>query len=172
MRKVVAVAAALTSLLVGTATANAAPDPGADDTLVTGEGYQDLRLGMSEQDGLATGRLTEFVWDDGNCDWYHTVYRPNDWKAAVFSHTDGLVDVRTPPEAHTPAGITTGSTVAQLKAAYPNVKQYRNGYTATVPGYSDRFYDFWIEGDDPYPNDYPADAKVVQINLDLVNAYC
>ncbi|MEC3977845.1 hypothetical protein [Amycolatopsis sp. H20-H5] len=139
--------------------------------VLSGDGYHGLKLGMSEAGAKNSGVLLGTPWDDGTCDRYQTVDRPDDQRAVALSHQLGVVEERAPRSARTPEGIGAGSTVAQIKRKYADAQSYRNGFTARVPGYADRFYTFWVEGSDGSGN-YPDSAKVTDIALSSVSFDC
>jgi hypothetical protein len=105
------------------------------------------------------GRLKGLTSNDFGCATYSTVDLPDDPWAAVFSRENGLNLLRVPSYVHTPEGIGSGSTVAEVLATYPDANEYRNGFVASVPGYTDRAYDIWT--DDPGS----PDAKVTQLGI-------
>lgn len=81
-----------------------------------------LALGMSEADALNTGSLVEPGTPSGSCTTYATTTVP-DSDAAVISKANGIVRLTLPSYAKTQRGITAGSTVADVKAAYPTATQ-------------------------------------------------
>jgi hypothetical protein len=87
--------------------------------------FGSLALGMSEADALATGSLIEpssAADPENRCKAYATKSVP-DANAVIISPVRGIVRITVPGYAKTPKGITVGSTVDQVKAAYPNATQ-------------------------------------------------
>ncbi|MFC3899188.1 hypothetical protein ACFOWZ_47650 [Lentzea rhizosphaerae] len=87
--------------------------------------FGSLKLGMSEADALATGSLIEpssAADPENRCKAYATKSVP-DANAVIISPVRGIVRITVPGYAKTPKGITVGSTVDQVKAAYPNATQ-------------------------------------------------
>lgn len=148
------------ALLIGGLT----PASAAGDVL-TPEGYHRVKLGQSEAKALRTGYLSGDGWDDGACNRYATVDRPDDEYRVAISHENGVVRVRVPEQVRTYEGIGVGSTVAEVKETYDGVWEYRRGLSVPVPGYDDRSYEIWIE--DLYNEDgsYRDDAHVIQLGL-------
>lgn len=158
------IAVACTSVLVG-GVAHASPTADVLDA----DGYHGLKLGMSDAGALSTNQLGPLDRSDQWCNRYRTVDRPADGRSVAISHKFGVVILRVPDSVRTPEGIGTGSTVAQLKAAYPGATDYRYGFAIPVPGYADRFYDFWVDSNQmPYPDS----AKVIQLGLDSYSSDC
>lgn len=84
-----------------------------------------LALAMSQADALATGSLVEPsspADPEGRCVAYATTTVP-DGKAVVISPARGIVRITLPGYAKTQKGISAGSTVADVQAAYPTATQ-------------------------------------------------
>jgi hypothetical protein len=112
---------------VVTATVTNPPAPLAvmkpDDRL----GYGALKLHMTLEEARATGQ-TDLTWEDAGdspC--------VADGKVTI-SRKQGVVGIFLPAEAKTSKGIGIGSTVADVKRAYPDATEYRGGWTAAVDG--------------------------------------
>lgn len=148
-RAAVGAVLAVTAVL-GTGVAQAATDNagGQANAPVFGPaGYQGLRLGQSEAQGVATGELGA---PDGSSGTGCTTYQLRDWPgfperidgAVIISDTQGVVGIWAYPGVRTPQGIGLGSTVAEAKKAFPG---YADNYDyvadeAPVPGNPAAFY--------------------------------
>ncbi|MET9627449.1 hypothetical protein ABZX92_08290 [Lentzea sp. NPDC006480] len=90
-------------------------------------GYGALKLGMSLDEVRAAG-LTTLTWEsdgDANC--------VADGSLAI-SKKFGIVRISLPADAKTSKGIGAGSTFAEVKAAYPDAREYRDGWSTTLSG--------------------------------------
>ncbi len=140
------------SLLVSGATAATAQ---ADPTLGP-YGYGAIKLGMTVKQAKATGLFKKFVRDSQGClEGYlkkfptrkgpygleYDVYFSSDKKVGSISARKGMT---------TPEGIKIGSTLRQLKAAYPRMKQhignhpYDSYYSINVPANKKAEYTFGV----------------------------
>lgn len=87
-----------------------------------------LALAMSQADALATGSLVEPsspADPEGRCVAYATTSVP-DSNAVIISPARGIVRITLPGYAKTQKGISAGSKVADVKAAYPTATQSGN----------------------------------------------
>lgn len=101
-------------------------------------GYGALKLGMTLDEARAAG-LTKLTWGsdgDGTC--------VTDGKITV-SKKYGVVMITLPADAKTSKGIGVGSTYGDVKKSYPDARDYRGGYTASIDDAS--HYSFL--GDEP-----------------------
>lgn len=114
--------------------------------------YGKLTIGMTRSQAMATGMIQSSSWTTGDCT-FHSFYpgvQATYGNYVVISDKYGVVDITPPPAAkvHTPAGVGIGSTIAQLKAAYPAVTQGGMGYekfwTIPVPN-TDNIYTFVVD---------------------------
>ncbi|MCP2244725.1 hypothetical protein [Lentzea aerocolonigenes] len=110
---------------VETATVTNPPKPQADGR----PGYGALKLGMTLEEARATGQ-TSVSFDALGC--------ASDDRVAI-SKKQGVIRISLPAEAKTSRGIGIGSTVAEVKKAYPNAEEYRAGFAADVDG-----YEYWF----------------------------
>lgn len=122
-------------------------------------GYGPLVLGMSLDAAVATGALGEALWDNGIC----TRYPINGGGQVLVSHAYGTTAISAGPSARTPEGIAFGSTVADVRAAYPAATDYRYGVTAGA-------YQFYVEG--PEQEVYPDDLAVIDMRIDQAATDC
>ncbi|MFD9887886.1 hypothetical protein ACFWY9_00990 [Amycolatopsis sp. NPDC059027] len=106
------------------------------------DGYKAVKLGMSEEEAVATGELIRRtdVPSTEYCGWYALKDWPGgpgaEGAGVVVSPTYGVVAIWAYPSVQTPEGIGLGSTVSEVKAAYPDYEegeQYHGG-RAPVPG--------------------------------------
>lgn len=81
-----------------------------------------LSLAMTEADALKTGSLVEPGTPSGSCTTYATTTVP-DTDAVVISPAKGIVRITLPSYAKTGKSVGAGSTVADVKTAYPTATQ-------------------------------------------------
>lgn len=93
------------------------------------DGYEDLTLGMSFADAQATGRLAEGSEPPTGCATYRLAEGANWIDSLIISETYGLVRL-TASGARTPQDQGNGSTIEELKAAYPDGWENKSSYTA------------------------------------------
>ncbi len=109
-------------------------------------GYGNIRLGMTEAKARGTGRIVrKTIKADTTCsayDFKNHRYEGN--QAGLFiSKKQGVVTISAPGKVKTPQGIGWGSTPAQLRATYSNLKQNAlYGTYAAVPGNPKAIYVF------------------------------
>ncbi|HUQ54388.1 hypothetical protein [Lentzea sp.] len=123
------------------------------DPVDTRLGYGPLKLGMTLDEVKATGWVDPNLGepDAGGCWWNSQV---------LISKKYGLVRITLPVQAKTSAGIGAGSTFADVKRAYPDAKEYRDGFSAKV---AEKVHYSFIG---PAGNERFADAdKVVRIKI-------
>jgi len=107
-----------------------------------------LVLGMSEAAALKTGELIEpssTTDPDAKCKAYSTNSVP-DSDAVIISMAKGLVRITLPSYAKTTKGITVGSKVADVKAAYPTATQSGSTYLVQMAATPKWTYVFETDG--------------------------
>ncbi|WP_253776981.1 hypothetical protein [Goodfellowiella coeruleoviolacea] len=145
------ISAVVVALAGGTALAqdSASPATGTQAQVLGPNGYGNLQLGMNPMAALATGQLTDYKVGWPEC----SFAKLKDQPAAPDSIAQNFVAVAldqgvsgisvSDPAVRTPEGIGLGSTVDQVKAAYPDsadqlqegLDNLGRGYV-TVPGSS------------------------------------
>jgi|GEM_PF-5635933 len=138
----------------------AAPDAASENTLGP-DGYKSLELGMSEDEAIATGLLTDRQ-ELGDCTWFYldpAEGEQNPGAGVVVSPTHGVVSIPGTQSNQTPEGVTMGSvhndegsTTEQIEGSYDKYTVDKTGptpiYTAPAPGNPDAHYIFAIGDDD------------------------
>lgn len=108
----------VTTVVTSTVTKPAEPDSFTQvDTRI---GYGALKLGMTPEEAEQAG-LTGLNWGpngDATCTGAQKV---------IISKKYGIARITLPPDAKTSKGIGVGSTVADVKRAYSNAKEFRMG---------------------------------------------
>lgn len=104
-----------------------------------------LALGMSGADALATGALVEPGTPAGSCTTYATTTVP-DSDAAVISPANGIVRLTLPGYVKTQRGISAGSSVADVKTAYPSATQSGSALLVQMAGTPKLTYVFETDG--------------------------
>ncbi|GAA4913461.1 hypothetical protein HD597_010486 [Nonomuraea thailandensis] len=111
-------------------------------------GYGSVKLGMTAAQARATGKLVRKSVRGSlpTCTtWDLKEQRYGDNRAGVFiSKKHGVVAIAAPGSVRTPQGIGRGSTVAQLRRAYPDFRLDADGPIAGVPGNRKATYVFHI----------------------------
>lgn len=136
------------------------PDAASEKTLGP-DGYESLDLGMSEDEAVATGLLTDRQ-EIGDCTWFYldpAEGEQNPGAGVVISPTHGVVSIPGTQSGQTPEGITMGSvhndegsTTEQIEDSYDKYTVDKTGptpiYTAPAPGNPDAHYIFAIGEDE------------------------
>lgn len=101
------------------------------------DGYKGLRLGQSQQEAEQTGLLVDKQHSPG-CDFYYLAPsegKPNPGSGVFIEPTKGVVVIGGTDKIKTPEGVTIGTTLNQVKAAYPDLEQVGDYlYETPVPG--------------------------------------
>ncbi|MEV0293357.1 hypothetical protein [Nocardia sp. NPDC050710] len=138
---------------VASSTTVAPPPPGFGPL-----GYGKLRLGMSVADAQATGeiaKLEDMGGDPPGCGRYTT---HAGW-SGFYNQGEIVAIMHGKLPARTPEGITVGSTLDQVRAAYPTLKLGHNWSSAEVPDQPAHYGFLGIR------QESPSDAKVTQMLL-------
>ncbi|KOG66330.1 hypothetical protein [Streptomyces varsoviensis] len=137
MKRVIATAAT-TGLLLLTPLGSAAASAEAPSGGVLGtNGYKSLHLGQSEQAAERTGLLVDKK-GGGGC----AVYRlrpaegkPNPGGGVFIESRKGVAMITGTDRIHTPEGVTMGTALDRVKAAYPRLKKIDDWiYETPAPG--------------------------------------
>jgi hypothetical protein len=142
-------------------------------TVVGPDGYDALKLGMSRSDVEATGLVVAFDDRQGDavCPAAATVRTadPLNPASALVSAKLGVVRIHLADGLHTPTGVGPGSSLADIKKAYPPLKldpgtggpDEDGRYFAPVPGNAQAVYRIVI-----------INNKAAQFALELTNQDC
>ncbi|MFF0245110.1 hypothetical protein ACWEU6_05570 [Streptosporangium sandarakinum] len=148
-----AIAAALAAgiALTGVTAASAAAasaDTAADATAGTGGrfgpyGYGGVRLGMTLKQAEGTRKIVKKL-SAGQCSGWDLKAHPTgrDGVGLHISKKLGVALIQAPKDVRTPEGIKVGSTMKQVKKAYPRLDTSGNYPVAVVPGNPKALYYF------------------------------
>ncbi|BCJ27587.1 hypothetical protein Asera_16950 [Actinocatenispora sera] len=142
-----------------TSPTSAPPADGLPSGLVLGPtGLGPLRFGMTTRQANATGMLAAPATrapEANRCAQYPLVGGTVQDAFVLISPDRGVVEIAPPATVPTPQDIAGGATLAQVRAAYPQLAQSYNGTKlAPVPGNPQARYRFAI-----------ADGKVLAITM-------
>jgi hypothetical protein len=142
------------ALLLGCASSASAVQPDHDARVLGPQGYKKLRLGQSERAAEKTGLLVDKERGSG-CDFYYlkrSEGRPNVGGGVFVERSGGVVVISGTDKSRTPEGITMGSSLKEVRAAYPGlspVGRYDSVYESSVPhGESGSHYRFSVDEND------------------------
>ncbi|MWA05548.1 hypothetical protein F8568_035335 [Actinomadura sp. LD22] len=127
-------------------------------------GYGALRLGMTARQLRGSGLLVGKVRAGANgCSGYdlRTRRTPKGSVGVYYSARYGIVSIFAVGGMRTPQGIGVGSTLAQVKHAYPKLANGVNGASAPVPGNPKAVYSLLLSG-----------GRVASLALDLAGQNC
>ncbi|MEV6350627.1 hypothetical protein [Actinoplanes sp. NPDC051851] len=108
-------------------------------------GWNGLNIGMTVAQAKATGQIKNYKATEG-CAQSQLKGATGDDGTVIHSPTLGIIAIQAYGKMHTPEGIAIGSTVKQVKAAYPNLDddilaEFGRAF-ATVSGSGDAHYRF------------------------------
>ncbi|MFD9733903.1 hypothetical protein [Umezawaea sp. NPDC059074] len=110
-----------------------------------------LRLGMSEEEALATGLLVNRGVDDAwGCHTYSTTTFPDTPKAVVISPTTGVARLTQASAFRTTEGIGVGSTAADVRNTYPQARESRLGFSVFPYEEWNGYHVFLMSGEMPF----------------------
>ncbi|MEV7808410.1 hypothetical protein AB0O28_36220 [Microbispora sp. NPDC088329] len=163
-----AVAAALAAgiALTGATAASAAATSADTATGASGTlgpyGYGGVRLGMTLKQAEATRKIVKKL-DEGQCSGWDLKAHPTgrDSVGLHISKKVGVALIQAPKGVKTPEGIQVGSTMKQVKKAYPRLDTTGNYPVAVVPGNPKALYYFLSNR-----------GKVYELALALKNQDC
>ncbi|MFI7129657.1 hypothetical protein ACIBQ1_28435 [Nonomuraea sp. NPDC050153] len=111
-------------------------------------GYGTVKLGMSAKQAKATGAVVlKRAGEAGSCSGWDLKALPSgkDGVGLYISKKRGVAVIFAAKGVKTPEGIGLGSTIKQIKKAYPGVKTAASGFPyTTVPGNSKAYYSFLL----------------------------
>ncbi|MBE3012683.1 hypothetical protein IL992_26325 [Microbispora sp. NEAU-D428] len=106
-------------------------------------GYGGVRLGMTLKQAEATRKIVKKL-DEGQCSGWDLKAHPTgrDGVGLYISKDLGVALIEAPKGVKTPEGIKVGSTLKQVKKAYPRLDTTGNYPVAVVPGNPKALYYF------------------------------
>lgn len=125
-------------------------------------GYGALKLGMKPDQAQATGLITieRPPPEDFGCGAFKLKKFP-DGSGGYVSARLGVASIFASGDMSTPEHIKVGSTLAQVKQAYPALETGPNSSFVKVPGNEDAVYSFLIDN-----------GRVTELVLDLAKQDC
>lgn len=151
------------------ATAGATTPATADAATIGPDGFGKVKLGASATEVAAAGlKVEDATSGDKACPKVANIKQPDGWTTdVVISTKDGVSAIGAAGEMHTPEGIKVGSPLADVKKAYPQLKNpggfpdYDGVNLAAVTGNSKATYRISINN-----------GKVFTLNLVLIDTDC
>lgn len=146
MKRAFAAAGVLAAALALTGTAATA----GTDTTLGPHGYKGLQIGQTTSEAEATGLLVD-KQVNGGCTRYYlnpSEGKQNPGSGVWVDQKAGVVLIGGTDRAHTPEGITMGSTLDQVRKAYPALKPVPPQdfvYDTAVPGHPELRYRFAVD---------------------------
>lgn len=133
---------------------------GSEQPILGPAGYKALKLGLNENDAVATG-LIGGKQAIGQCDWYYLAPGEgpqNPGNGVVISPSRGVVSIPGTERSRTPEGIvmgsvnnSAGSTLDEVKRAYPNLAHQPGDpdfiFRTPIAANPDAYYRFAMGGD-------------------------
>ncbi|WP_223167097.1 hypothetical protein [Nonomuraea sp. SYSU D8015] len=112
-------------------------------------GYGQVKLGMSTKKAKATGKIVlKMAAGQGSCSGWDLKAHPTgkDRVGLYISKRVGVAVIFAPKGVRTPRGIGIGSTMKQVKKAYPGLKTSPGGIPyVSVPGNPKAYYAFFAD---------------------------
>lgn len=116
---------------------------------LTMQGYGDLRLHETVAQTTGSKTLVDVYAPEGtSCGTFQLVRSPGGDSEGYISPKHGVVAISAVPRMGTEAGIQLGSTLADVRKAYPDLKKNDSGYWIHEDArYPDRSLEFGVESD-------------------------
>jgi hypothetical protein len=146
MRKALIAILAGGALLATATPAQAAKATETAKTTLGPSGYGKVRLGTSAKNAKATGKVVlKMPAGEGACSgWDLTAHRTGKNSVGLYiSKKRGVAVIFAPKGVETPEGIGIGSTMKQVKKAYPGLRTAVSAPYVSVPGNSKAYYAFF-----------------------------
>ncbi|SFP66318.1 hypothetical protein SAMN05421810_10326 [Amycolatopsis arida] len=151
-RRIAATIAGVVALTLGTvgSAAGSAGTAATEGATLGPEGYKTLRLGQSEREAEATGLVRDRQTGDP-CHVYNLAAgegQRNVDSGVFVDPVKGVVMIGGTVRSHTPEGVTLGSRLERVRAAYPSLRQVPPMewvYEAPVPGNPAAAYRFAVD---------------------------
>ena len=139
-------------------TPSSKPPPQYDLDMLLPRNFGPLWLEMGAQEALDTGLLGAVEGTDGTCTRYAGTFGGH----VLVSANLGIVRIGVTAPVSNPEGIHIGSTVGEVRKAYPVVTDYRMGLKTQT-------YSFIIGGPGDYYTPWPDTSPVERIDIDVTS---